>query len=162
VRRGKPDPDALTPPAARALVLRWLGQRELTAAQVRRRLRQRHFPASVIDTTLTALSADGSLDDVRAAAARARHDLAIKRRGPGRILRDLEAMGVERDAARHAVAAAFADADQDALLEAALERRLRGGPFPTEPKAAARLAAWLVRQGHDADRVAARMRRRHV
>jgi regulatory protein len=144
----------LTPSAARALVLRWLGQRELTTSQVRLRLRRRHYPEDVIESTLAALAGEGTLDDQRTARARARHDVAIKRRGPGRVLRQVEALGVDRDTAREAVASAFADVDQDAMIRAALERRLRGGPIPADRAARARLFAWLLRQGFDGDRVA--------
>jgi SOS response regulatory protein OraA/RecX len=141
-------------------VLRWLGLRELSTSQARLRLRRRHFPDEVVETTLAALAGDGLLDDGRAARARARHDATIKRRGPGRVLRAVQALGVDRETARDAVAAAFADVDQDAMLDAAIDRRLRGQPIPTDPRAGARLSTWLIRQGHDAERVYARLRRR--
>jgi SOS response regulatory protein OraA/RecX len=159
-RRDPPDPADLTPASARALVLRWLAQRELTASQARLRLRRRQYPDATITTTLAALAAEGAIDDRRAAGARARHDVAIKRRGPGRVLRQVEALGVDRDTAREAVAAAFEDVDQDAMIVAAIERRLRGQPFPTERPAIARLYGWLLRQGFDGDKVSAVLRRR--
>lgn len=135
------------------MVLRWLGQRELSSAQVRLRLRRRNCPNDVIEATLAALIADGFLDDTRAARARARHDVVIKRRGPSRVLRQVEALGVGRETAREAVASAFADVDQDAMIRAALDRKLRGRPFPTARQERAKLFAWLVRQGFDSDRV---------
>ena len=157
--RRPPPPEDLTPASARALVLRWLGQRELTASQVRQRLARRQYDSSIIDTTLATLIAEGSLDDSRAARARARHDVAIKRQGRGRVLRQVQALGVDRDTARAAVADAFSDVDEEALLEGALARRLRGRPFPTDRKDVARLYAWLVRQGFDQDKVSAHIRR---
>ncbi len=158
--RRPPSPDDLTPASARALVLRWLGLRELTASQVRQRLQRRQYDEAVIDATLTALIAAGSLDDSRAARARARHDVAVKRRGRGRVLRQVQALGVDRDTARDAVADAFSDVDEQALLEGALARRLRNQPFPTDRKDVARLYGWLVRQGFDADKVSALLRKR--
>ena len=158
VRRGEPDPESLTPAAARVLVLRWLGQRELTAAQVRLRLRRRHYPDDIIESTVAALTGERILDDQRTARARARHDVAIKRRGPGRVLRQVEALGVDRETARDAVAAAFEDVDQDGMIRAALERRLRGRPLPTDRADRARLFAWLLRQGFDTDRVSRALR----
>ena len=154
------DPADLTPAAARALVLRWLGQRELTTSQARQRLRRRHYAEPAIAAALDALTAEGLLDDGRAARARARHDVAIKRRGPGRALRQVQALGVDRDTARAAVAEVFADVDQDALLAEALGRRLRQQPLPADRKALARLYGWLVRQGFDADKVSALLRTR--
>jgi regulatory protein len=159
VRRPSPAPEPLTTASARTLVLGWLGQRELSSAQVRLRLRRRQCPNEVIAATITALVAEGALDDTRAARARARHDVAIKRRGPARVLQQVQALGVDRDTAREAVASAFADVDQDAMIRAAVERRLRGRPFPSERHEVAKLFAWLMRQGFDADRVSRILRK---
>lgn len=160
VRRRSPDPESLTPSAARALVLRWLGQRELSSTELRGRLRRRHFPDTIIDATLAALAADGLVDDRRAALARARHDATIKRHGRGRVQRRVEALGVDRDTAQSAVREVFADLDEDQLLDDALTRRLRGQPVPTDRRAAAKLFAWLVRQGFDAGKVSGLLRAR--
>jgi SOS response regulatory protein OraA/RecX len=149
----------LTPAAARNLVLRWLGQRELSASQVRLRLRRRHYTDQTIATAVAALVADGVLDDGRAARARARHDVIIKRQGRGRVLRQVQALGVDRDTASAAVAAVFAEVDEDRLLADALTRRLRGQPLPADRKALARLYGWLVRQGFDPGHVSALFRR---
>ena len=154
-----PDPDDLTPASARALVLRWLGQRDLTASQVRLRLRRRHYSDSLIADTVARLAADKLLDDGRAARARARHDVVIKRQGRGRVLRQVQALGVDRDTAREAVAAVFEDVDEDRLLAEVLARRLRGQSLPTDRKALSRLFGWLLRQGFDATRVSALFRR---
>jgi SOS response regulatory protein OraA/RecX len=159
VGRPPPDPANLTVSSARSLVLRWLGQRELTASQVRLRLRRRHYPDDVITTALSALVANGLIDDGRAARARARHDVSIKRQGRGRVLRQVQALGVDSDTARAAVAAAFEDIDEDRHLADALTRRLRGQPMPADRKALGRLYGWLVRQGFDAGKVSALFRR---
>jgi SOS response regulatory protein OraA/RecX len=159
VGRLPPDPANLTPASARGLVLRWLGQRELTASQVRLRLHRRHYPDDVITTALSALVANGLVDDGRAARARARHDVSIKRQGRGRVLRQVQALGVDNDTARAAVAAAFEDVDEDRLLADALTRRLRGQPMPVDRKAQGRLYGWLVRQGFDPGKVSVLFRR---
>jgi SOS response regulatory protein OraA/RecX len=154
-----PDPATLTLASARSHVLRWLGQRELTASQARFRLRRRHYPDEIITAALAALVASGLLDDSRAARARARHDVAIKRQGRGRVLRQVQALGVDRDTAHAAVAAVFAEVDEDRLLADALTRRLRGQPLPSDRKALGRLYGWLVRQGFDPGKVSALFRR---
>ncbi|MBK5296546.1 MAG: RecX family transcriptional regulator [Vicinamibacteria bacterium] len=140
-------------------MLRWLGQRELSASQARLRLRRRHYADDTIATAVAGLVADGVLDDGRAARARARHDVAIKRQGRGRVLRQVQSLGVDDDTARAAVAAAFEDVDEDRLLADALIRRLRGQPLPSDRKALGRLYGWLVRQGFDAGKVSALFRR---
>ena len=159
VRRPPTDSEPLTTAAAKTLVLGWLGQRELSSPQVRLRLRRRGCADDVIAATIATLVAEGALDDTRAAQARARHDVAIKRRGPARVLQQVQALGVDRDTARAAVAGAFADVDQDAMIRAAVERKLRGRPFPAERQAVAKLYAWLMRQGFDSDRVSRILRK---
>ncbi len=143
------------------MALRWLGSRELTAAQVRARLTRRHFPADLISRVVDRLVTEGLLDDRRAAASRARHDVVIRRHGRHRVLRQVQALGVDRDTASKAVAAAFDEVDEDRQLADALARRLRGAPPPTDPKARARLYGWLLRQGFDSDRIRAALRRSH-
>jgi hypothetical protein len=71
----------------------------------------------------------------------------------------VQALGVDSDTARAAVAAAFEDVDEDRHLADALTRRLRGQPMPADRKALGRLYGWLVRQGFDAGRVSALFRR---
>ncbi|HEX7087398.1 MAG TPA: RecX family transcriptional regulator [Vicinamibacterales bacterium] len=145
-----PDP---SPAAARVLALRWLAARELTAAQVRLRLRRRQFPPEAIDEAIAGLQADGLLDDRRAAEARARHETTIRRRGRHRVLRQLQAIGVDPETAERAVAGVFADVDEDRQIADAIARRLRGSPIPADPRDRARLARWLLAQGFDGDRI---------
>ena len=151
--RTPPDPDQLTPAAARSLVLRWIGARELTSSQIRARLRRRQFPDSSITPVLEALSEQGLVNDRRAAEANARHGAVIRRHGRARVLREVEQLGVDRDTAREAVASAFGEVDEEQLLAAALARKLRGAPLPTDRKAVQRLFGWLMREGFDAGQI---------
>jgi regulatory protein len=156
-QKAPPDP---SPAAATTAALLLLGRRELSSHQLRVRLRRKGFPDSAIDEALARLQASGALDDGRAAAAKARHDLVIHRHGRSRVLRQVQAMGVDGETARGAVAAAFDDVNEDQLLEDALSRRLRGAPFPSERSAIRRLQGWLLRQGFDGDKVRQILRRR--
>ncbi len=147
-----------TPPDPYTYALAALGRRELTSRQLRDRLRRRGCDADAIDAALARLQREGALDDARAARAFARTEVVVRRRGPGRIRRALEAMGVQGDAARDAVAAGFAEQSVDDVLEAALARRARG-PI-ADPAQARRLVAYLVRQGFDLDAAVTAVRRR--
>jgi regulatory protein len=149
-----------TPAAARTAALLLLGRRELSSFQLRDRLRRQGFPDSVIDQAFADLRASGALDDGRAARARARHDLVVRRHGRARVLRQVQAMGVDVDTARDAVSAAFDEIDETKMIEEALMRRLRNAPFPTDPAAVRRLAGWLLRQGFDRERVRRILRRK--
>jgi regulatory protein len=152
--------DDPTPAAARTAALLFLGRRELSSRQLRDRLRRRGFPDDVIDQAFADLRSTGALDDTRAARARARHDLVVRRHGRARVLRQVQGMGVDSDTAREAVSAAFDDVDEARMIEDALARRLRNAPVPTDPQALRRLHGWLLRQGFDADKVRQALRRR--
>jgi regulatory protein len=154
MRSRPPRPLADTSPKAAAnaaLVL--LGRRELTSAQIRDRLRRKGYPDTSVAEAIARLTERGVIDDARAAAARARHGVAVHRRGRARVIREVRALAVTDAAAQEAVTAAFSEVDEDRLLEDAIRRRLRGAPLPADIKAVHRLTAWLLRQGFEPDRV---------
>lgn len=151
MRNDGPPPDPYT------YGLAALGRRELTERQVRARLVRRGCDADAIDAAMARLRTEGLLDDRRAAHAFARTEARVKRRGPLRIQRALETMGVDRETARSATAEGFAEQSVDEALEAALARRLRG---PVEDdRHAQRLVGYLVRQGFDLSSAVAAVRR---
>ena len=98
------------------------------------------------------------LDDTRTARAFARTESRIKHRGPERIRRSLEMMGLDRHAARAATDEGFEERTVAETLEAALARRLRG-PI-TDDRHAQRLVAYLMRQGFELQDAVAAVRRR--
>ena len=63
-----------------------LSRRELSARQLRDRLARRKYAADEIDTVITRLTQDGTLDDRRVALASAHMAAIVKRRGRRRIL----------------------------------------------------------------------------
>ncbi|OFW06038.1 MAG: hypothetical protein A3I61_14205 [Acidobacteria bacterium RIFCSPLOWO2_02_FULL_68_18] len=142
--------------------LKLLARRELSEAQLGARLRRRRFDDEEVDAALARLRREGALDDRRTALACARTEAHLKRHGRLRALRQVEAIGIPRGIARAAVAEAFADLDEDALIAEALERRLRRGGGVPEPTTAAfgRLHRYLLAQGFDPGRVMAAIRSR--
>jgi regulatory protein len=147
------------PPDAYTAALVLLSQRELSEAQVRTRLARRGCPAEAIDAALTRLTADGTLDDRRVARAAARSEAAIHGRGPARVRRRLLALGLDADVVQEAVAATFEDVDEEALLDAALARRLRGHDLAAlDDRARARLIRGLIGQGFAVGAVLKRIR----
>jgi regulatory protein len=139
-----------------------LARRELSEAQLRRRLARRGFAADEVDGAVARLRQERALDDARTAAAIARTQLSIRGRGRLRIKREIEAAGIAASVAERAVDEAFHDVDSDALLDAALVRRLRGAATIDDEATFRRLYRFLVTQGFDSDRVlqALRARRR--
>ncbi|MDA1184736.1 MAG: RecX family transcriptional regulator [Acidobacteria bacterium] len=139
--------------------LRMLGRRELCEAQVRTRLTRRQFDADEIEEAIARLLHERALDDRRTALACARTEAHLKHHGRRRALQQLEALGIDRDLAREAVAEVFADLDEDELIAQALTRRLRHESLEAAT-AVRRVHRYLLAQGFDAARVHAALRNR--
>jgi regulatory protein len=139
--------------------LHMLARRELSEAQIRQRLSRREFSPDDIDDAVARLRQDRSLDDARVAAAIARSQLSIKKRGARRVRREIEAAGIASSLAERAVAEVYAEVDAEALLTAAIDRRL-GTRSLQDDRDMARLYRYLVGQGFDADRAMTALRTR--
>lgn len=137
-----------------------LARRELAEAQLRQRLARRKFGPADIDAAVTRLRGERALDDRRTALACARTEVRVRHRGRARIVRQIESLGIHRHIAREAVAEVFAEVDEGALLEEALERRLRRGLSLDDPATFQRVHRYLLGQGFDAERVSTLLRRR--
>ena len=131
---------------AYVLALGWLARRELTEKQIRQRLTRRACEPDAIDEAVARLKAERAIDDARVAGAFARTAVRLKGRGPMRLERDLQGLGIDRGAAKAAVQDVLADTDERTLARQALARRWRQAGRP-EPKDAARLYRALLRQG---------------
>src|SRR5437763_13679956 len=103
-----------------------LGRRELSEAQVRQRLQRRGYAPEEIDAAVERLRGERALDDVRVAEAIARTQTALKRRGRLRVRRQIEQAGVSPATARRVTDEVFEALDPEALIQAALDKRLRG------------------------------------
>ncbi len=142
--------------------LRMLGRRDLSERQLRQRLSRKEHPPGDIEQAIERLRAERALDDGRVAEGIARTESSVKRRGRLRALRQIEGSGIDRDTARRAVDEVFGALDADALLEAALARRLRGRETIEDDKEYQRLYRYLLGQGFESDRIgrALRVRRK--
>ena len=138
--------------------LRMLGRRELSEAQVRQRLSKRGHDEASIDDAITRLKAARSLDDARVAGAIARSETSLRKRGKLRVRRRIEAAGIASAVAQRAVDETFADIDPDALIAAALDKRLRGRTRIEDEREFQRLFRYLLAQGFEAERIAALLR----
>jgi regulatory protein len=127
--------------------LHLLSRRALTVNECRDRLRDRQHPDDKIDLAIERLLETGSLNDTRLAQAYARTSVDIKGRGRLRVVRELQARGVDKEAAAEAVAEVFDEKDERALVARALEKKLRGRSRPADAAESARLYQYLMRQG---------------
>ena len=134
--------------AAQAAALRAINRRAHARLDLRRRLLQKQHPAPAVDMALERLSVAGLLDDMRFAfdyaAAKARRG-----RGPARLIRDLQAQGVERrvaeDAVRRSLAAEGVDPEETVRKLAERRAQQLAGLPPIVRKR--RLVAFLARRG---------------
>ncbi|HXO84950.1 MAG TPA: regulatory protein RecX [Gemmatimonadales bacterium] len=134
--------------AAQGAALRAINRRAHARLDLRRRLLQKQHPAPAVDAALERLRAAGLIDDTRFAfdyaAAKARRG-----RGPARLIRDLQAQGVERRVAEDAVRRSLAaeGLDPRETVRALVEKRAKqlAGLPPVVRKR--RLVAFLVRRG---------------
>ena len=133
--------------------LRLLARRELSEFQVRQRLARKGYAADDIDGAVERLKGERAIDDGRVAEAIARTSVSVKRRGTLRVRRDIEAAGIEPAVARQALDAVLGDVDAEALIEAALNRRLRPGRLIESDREFQRLYRFLAGQGFESDRI---------
>jgi regulatory protein len=133
--------------------VKMLARRELSEAQIRERLARRRHSAAAIDAALDRLRETRAVDDTRVAEAIVRNQLSTKRRGTRRAEQQIAQAGISRETARRAVQAVSQSFDLDAVLEAALAKRLRGRTQIADDKDFRRLYRYLVGQGFEPDRV---------
>jgi SOS response regulatory protein OraA/RecX len=127
--------------------LHLLSRRALSVAECRERLLAREHPEAEIDAAIAHLLETGGLDDRRLASAHARTSAETKGRGRLRVVRELQARGVDKDVAAEAAAEVFGEKDERSLVAKALQKKLRGRPKPSDTAAFARLYHYLMRQG---------------
>ena len=141
--------------------LTWLARRELSESQVRTRLERRGADEGDIDAAVERLRRERALDDRRVALACARSAVTLKGRGPARVRREVEALGIDRDLARAAVDEVFGEVDQASLLEKALSRRWPRTGVPDQ-RMLQRIYRALLQQGFAPGQVMAALRARRA
>ena len=147
------------PDSAYLTALKMLSGRELTEHQVRQRLARRGYEDEAINDAIDRLKSDRSLDDERAARAMAHTETSLRKRGRLRVRRRLEAAGIAPAVAQQATQEIFRTVDADALLDAALRKRLRGRERIADDREFQRLYRYLIGQGFESDRVLAHLKR---
>ena len=140
--------------AAHRAALRAVARRAHARFDLRRRLVQKQHPPAAVDGALDRLSAAGLLDDARFAAEYASVK-AGRGRGPARLVRDLQAQGVDRRIAEDAVRSSLAAEGVDPMhtvrtLAEKRARQLAGLPAVVRKR---RLVAFLVRRGFNGGEV---------
>ena len=150
--RGRSGPPERGPLAE---AVRMLARRPLTCAEVRTRLLDRGHDEAGVEDAIERLGTIGALDD----AALARHWVEVrsarKGHGPRRLLRDLEARGVDASTARRAIDEAIDSdgLDLGAVLRREAEKRVRGLGSRRDRRAYARVYTALLRAGFESGEI---------
>jgi regulatory protein len=139
--------------------LKMLARRELSELQVRQRLARKGHDREAIESAIARLRGERALDDARVAEAIARTETTIKRRGKLRVRMQIERAGIDKSLAKHAVDQVFESVDDDALIEAAVRKRLRQRSTIADQREFQRLYRFLAAQGFESERILKLLRR---
>jgi len=133
--------------------LKMLARRELSEKQVRERLARKGHEREAIDDAIARLHEERALDDTRVAGAIARTETSIRRRGKLRVQMQIQRAGIDKSVAKRAVDEVFGAIDDDALIEASLNKRLRGRDTIADDREFQRLYRYLAGQGFESDHI---------
>jgi regulatory protein len=133
--------------------VKMLARRELSELQVRQRLARKGHAREAIDEAVSRLREERAIDDARVAAAIARTETSIRRRGKLRVRMQIQRAGIANPTAKRAIDDVFDAIDDAALLEASLAKRLRGRETIADDREFQRLYRYLIGQGFESDRV---------
>ena len=133
--------------------LKMLARRELSEQQVRQRLARKGHASDAIDDAVARLRHERALDDERVAEAIARTETSIRRRGRIRVQLQIQKAGIDKSTAKRAIDEVFESIDDGALIEAALNKRLRGRNTIEDDKEFQRLYRYLAGQGFEAEQI---------
>lgn len=133
--------------------LRHLAIRAYSVAELKEKLRRKAFDASAIEETVIRLKQLGYLDD-RKLAERYASSLAQNRGwGRYRVERELKARRVDPRQVKPALDLAFEETNEQALLDKALEQKLRTLRRPLTRARVDALCASLKRRGFRSDAI---------
>ena len=127
--------------------------------ECRSRLAQLEHSDHDIEAAITHLLETGALDDARLSRAYARTASEVKGRGRLRVIRELEARGIDHETAAEAVGEIYAEKDERTLVARAVQKKLRGRQQPKDRQEYARLYQHLMRQGFTPAAVHAALRK---
>ena len=133
--------------------LKMLARRELSESQIRQRLARKGHSENDIDEAVERLRGERAIDDARVAAAIARTETAIRRRGKLRVRMQIQRAGIGKDLAKRAVDEVFSEIDDDELIEASMRKRLRDRETIADDREFQRLYRYLVGQGFETDMI---------
>jgi SOS response regulatory protein OraA/RecX len=101
---------------------------------------------------MSRLKESGAIDDSRVAEAIARSLTAVKHRGRLRVKQKMASAGIPASIASRAIDQVFGTLNEDELIEAAIQKRLRGRTIEDDA-GLRRIYRFLAGQGFEHDRI---------
>jgi len=145
---------AADPKSAHAFAIAYLARRDFSAADLRRKLKDRGFVESAIEPVITALEASNVINDDRygenVVAYRARRGL-----GPARIRQELKRSGLGSEVIQTTMDKAKDDGPDFVSLARAARARKFGSELPKDWKERSRQARFLQYRGFSTDHIRA-------
>ena len=142
-----------------AYALKSLAARAASSGEMRVKLERRALRKTDVEAVMRRLKDAGYLNDERFAESFASWRAGSRRLGRRRVQRDLLARRVAPKLAEHAVAQAFEDTDETAMLREHIARRIRRSGPPKDRRAMASLYRHLVGAGFSASQIFPELRR---
>jgi regulatory protein len=140
-----------------ARAFRLLAAKPRSVAELRERLLEKAAAESV-EQVIARLSELGYLNDEQFAASFANARLTLKPLGRTRLRRDLQRKKLAPPVVEQALTEAYQEHDEEALIERAIEKRLRAKGLPTSREEAKKLCDYLLRRGFGYDLVLKKLR----
>jgi regulatory protein len=145
---------AADPKSAHAFAIAYLARRDFSAADLRRKLKERGFAESAIEPVLTQLEASNVINDGRygdnVVAYRARRG-----QGPARIRQELKRSGLGSEVIQTTMDKAKDDGPDFISLARAARARKFGAELPKDWKERSRQARFLQYRGFSTDHIRA-------
>jgi len=129
----------------------YLGGRDRTETELRRRLAGRRFPQPIIATVLERLRSKGLIDDRRYAREYVRTQSARRGLGPRALRGRLAQLGLASSTVSEALTEALPDEQQESIAQTLARRRLSRLRSADGEDVRPRLYQFMVRRGFDPD-----------
>ena len=140
-----------------ARAFRLLAAKARSVAQLRERLLER-AEAEVVEQALARLVELGYLNDEEFARSFANSRLSYKPLGRTRLRQDLQRKQLSKQDVEQALETAYTEHSEEALIDRAIEKRLRLKGAPTSREEAKKLFDYLLRRGFSYDLVIRKVR----
>ena len=136
---------------SRSAAYRYLSYRARSYSETQEHLKQKDYPTSIVNQTLSYLVEYGYLNDEKFALDWGRSRIANKKFGPYRLKQDLLGKGIAVELVDQTLATLYAEVDEEELAKLAAEKKIYQLRDVDAEVKRRRLIQFLQRKGFPAD-----------